>query len=872
MKRPLTPGLLPGLVLGALFAIRLPAGAEEVPATVTIIPDKVACAAFNEASVPGLNWTSNTTKTLKLTIQAPPGTKIDESKWVTREPEGMPWESKDNTECIPAHHWDSPEFVRPATQFKVLFRGVYCEGSGGTRDWDAGVLMTDIDADADNDFAVTEENPRRRPAPPGDAEAHEEEIAEQAPVVNNRRAPGLLLGVNRGFDEADEVLRAWIQVQDRIRRQQDFEVDGIRLADPDLVEATLVQKRPPDRNGKPVKCHATLAYDRNRIRVYLVVGGAAALVAPGQSYEVDASPSIVPPTTGDRNGRVQKIGDANQLLLEGLQASPDPGADAIEVTLTPDDGSMSSRDALHYTVLDVRFIRPDNTDPKPVLGISNRVTTRDLDGTDPDNYRVEVEDATIQTGTIRRRIQLESLRPAYPGRSFEPARTLDVDLERVGTGRVFRSRHLRLVVDDPDRNSDRDQTLLVDALIDAQGGGDASVEILDQMVRGVYNHETYPAVRIRTFASVSDLDLATGTNDDNPRRIRMRVMNGSQSAPASIRLGLLKWFRRTFAQVNLAPPTPDDLTVGEMSNRQNLIAIGDAGPNPESTATGGANSRLLILCRLAGDKKPKQVEVPIQPGHTPRQVADNLVTALAAADIAGCTAATNSMRNRHRTQQQRASDVPSADVLLPITVQILQVNSSDTRIKAGLGTFSGTIPTPDLEELFVGNREARTALRNYRDGIPDNTLAVLVVPSIPQSGTANPLGFAMMPARFMREDSGEKTWRGRIPIRNAFFIEAAALSTREDRHPFAAPHEASHILLDDSHVAGDASQLMHFQAPPSNAVGAPKRIANQARSFTFKYPGAPPDPLNGLSRLASPHPVDDQEAQMRGSPFITPGF
>ena len=122
---------------------------------------------------------------------------------------------------------------------------------------------------------------------------------------------------------------------------------------------------------------------------------------------------------------------------------------------------------------------------------------------DPDTFKVEVWDPSAG-GSVN--VKLEALKPGYtadPGSgkltatSFTPfteaGRKIDAlvcDVVSAGTDNTYRSKYMRLVVDDQDFASVAGQLLLVSDLADGLGTGAAtdndSVEILDQMVRATY--------------------------------------------------------------------------------------------------------------------------------------------------------------------------------------------------------------------------------------------------------------------------------------------------------------------------------------------------------------------------------------------------
>ncbi|TVR17925.1 MAG: hypothetical protein EA401_00145, partial [Planctomycetota bacterium] len=201
----------------------------------------------------------------------------------------------DNHKCTPSKLWRSTAFPAHA-QFVAFYKGDYCTPEGDSDqgkdkqketkspppdDWVAGVIMADLDTDANNnspDF--------RRPPTLFGPEGDREEVASQAPQreggSSGERMPGLVISVNRGFHEGG-----------REELVEDFERPGIAMvddpgsqqtADPDLVAAVATLRVPRD-----VRATATLTYAAgNRILIYAVdQAGNYALVDSGVAYPYD---------------------------------------------------------------------------------------------------------------------------------------------------------------------------------------------------------------------------------------------------------------------------------------------------------------------------------------------------------------------------------------------------------------------------------------------------------------------------------------------------------------------------------------------------------------------------------------------------------
>jgi len=344
----------------------------------------------------------------------------------SRQVAQMPWMADvpvmwrpppDNPQCTRTKLWRSTAF--PAhTQFLAFYRGRFCagsndggggeggegEGGGDADEWVAGVLMADLDADADNDSQRF-----RRPPTLQGGEGDQEDVAEQAPPrpegPSDAREPGLLVCVNRGFEEGG----AAEPIEDRDRpgiAPVDRDADaarGAQTADPDLVAAVATLKVP---NPATVSAEATLTYGPGaagdeggagagegegdggngaggagegegegdegegdeedpapRILVYAVdEAGDHALIESGVAYPFEPDgPRFEPADAENPLGTFQAWGPRTDLLVEGQAPSPAAGEDAMTLTLTPANGT-ESRDRVHYTVVDIEIAYLGGTD------------------------------------------------------------------------------------------------------------------------------------------------------------------------------------------------------------------------------------------------------------------------------------------------------------------------------------------------------------------------------------------------------------------------------------------------------------------------------------------------------------------------------
>jgi hypothetical protein len=328
------------LCLGLLLGTKAWA-AQTVAQTVTISdPSNPALVGFNEGQG-GLNWTTDNTKMLDLTISGG-STDIHNSQVVSTE--GVMWNPpSDNPYCTTTKEWTTAPFV-PSTEFRSFFQGEYCSsggsgGSGSTPVWVDGVLMADLLFDSSNSSTALQRLP-------GSSDTTVDEKTKKI-------APGLILGVNKGFQEGGD--------SDIKNLKEDFKNPGITFAhsapgrfaadnlDPDLVKGTLTLKVPSEATTPP---KVTVTYDTSKISMYMVDGNNYALIQSGTAYSFNpGAPSFNSATDGNL-GSIYYFGPQNTIMIEGLKSSEGSGDGSIKVALTPANGSPSY-DELTYTVAEI---------------------------------------------------------------------------------------------------------------------------------------------------------------------------------------------------------------------------------------------------------------------------------------------------------------------------------------------------------------------------------------------------------------------------------------------------------------------------------------------------------------------------------------
>src|SRR6267142_116994 len=186
---------------------------------------------------------------------------------------------------------------------------------------------------------------------------------------------------------------------------------------------------------------------------------------------------------------------------------------------------------------------------------------------DPDSFKIEVVDPA---GPATVRVRVEAMRPilAPDGTitGHEPFTGDAADLRfilstcrKVPSGVCYRSPYLRLVTTEQDltNNPNGLQMVFVTDQADGTNGDNDKIEILDQKVRVSYTRESCPAANPNKCTARSLIEIGP-----RRRRIRMAVhvfrqavggANVGNITETMVRLRVFKWFRRVYAQAELAP-------------------------------------------------------------------------------------------------------------------------------------------------------------------------------------------------------------------------------------------------------------------------------------------------------------------------------
>lgn len=524
------------------------------------------------------------------------------------------------------------------------------------------------------------------------------------------------------------------------------------------------------------------------------------------------------------------------------------------------------------TKLNISNYRTDRAGTTAQAAFSNAFGFQQDAHDDPDTFKLEL--ISPDGGTPK--IKLEALQPSYRANGtvsghapFTGAnaagRSLTLDTQAAGTtGFRYRTRYLRLVTDTLDQAAAATQALLVSDIADGNGGANDQMEILDQNVRASYELPKCNAGSKCTLVA----ELPVG---ENKRRIRMSVtiLRTTPGGPAiggtttqMVRRRIFKWFRRAYAQTNMAPKLIGNINTVDPPSAD-MIAISDPNGTPASgvDATGSPSTLTFRLDRpplpFFGNILPAHtITVNLVAGRTPAQVCADIVAALPGG-FAG-TVYTNAQATNRAT--------PSADVIITRAdgnrVMIRSEATTDTALTIGVARVNvANVPhsAGPFAALLVSTPVARRVLRISG---ADNRLDFFVVGSLPGAR-----GVAFIPATDLAvQYRPPRLCRWSILMR-------AAMMNGADNDPFTFPHEAGHVLNDAFHADNAdpnvGTELMTGTGTSAaNAAGGSKRVSDDPVQVQYqKY-----DPAQGTP--GAWHSVNIQPTQRfrtRGAP-VTEGW
>jgi hypothetical protein len=472
------------------------------------------------------------------------------------------------------------------------------------------------------------------------------------------------------------------------------------------------------------------------------------------------------------------------------------------VRYVDDGGVPTTNSATVRSMLEVSNIRTTLQLPPGFLAVS----------TDRDSFKVEIVDSTVSGNKIPdTSVEIEAL--TNKKKRFKPRRKLNVELEKVPGTDLFRSRYLRLVVDDVDRAINPSQTLLTDWHLKRP-----KCEILGQVIRVTYKSKTCGKI---TY------EATVGNANRMSIRAYVHVLRKTPGGTGVVTLENAKMrvrrcFRRIYAQVSMAPKL---LGVRYVDPPENLIAVSDyTGAN----ATGGGSISFTIRSKKKGKKPKVQVIGPhtTVAGDTPIATANQLA-ALIRRDKKFTVRVEQNPPVLASTITQGSADLIITDPRGGrVSIEAVVATDAIQTINVGrvnIANFQGWA-LQDLSgatklDWVAGSIMQRTVLQNYDTG--SNRVDLFVVDTHAISGNR---GEAMIPGTFY---AAGKQAIAQVTM-SAFVIASTMDGTANE--PFVIGHEVGHTLLDAIH-ATQVNQMMHGAVPSANAESATKRIHETAEGF-----------------------------------------
>lgn len=457
---------------------------------------------------------------------------------------------------------------------------------------------------------------------------------------------------------------------------------------------------------------------------------------------------------------------------------------------------------------------------------------------DPDAFKVEVTDN--RTGDAKLDVVLEALHPIYVGgvvtghdlnwsSAAETAkRRLEIKVHKATPlpDQRFRSAYLRLVVDEKDQTERKKQTLLV---TDDQPN-EEQVEILDQKVRATYIIKTCPIGGAAQCRVVAEAPIGS-----NRRRIKLSVgilrrnagdatgFNGITEANLHHRV--FRWFRRVYAQANMAPKLVGlGIKLIDPPDR-NMVTVSDISGAPAHGVTSGGASPSRMSFKITSDRgvtKNVSIDIPRAPNPAarlkPSDVAALLIAQISDADFDATPFDNPASIGFSKTRN-------STDVLVKDKaggkVTISDVINTDRGANLRLATLNlNRYPDESNADYEYGSRHARQLLRNYNTGTDRMNCYV-----VGKYNDADTRGRSYTPCIKMTPEFQPKP-----EIANSCVMGSTSNSGRVmdggNNLPFTFPHEAGHALLDVGHTTVRSELMASGGTSTSNSVRATKRLCD----------------------------------------------
>ncbi|HEU0123757.1 MAG TPA: hypothetical protein VFQ91_24715 [Bryobacteraceae bacterium] len=464
---------------------------------------------------------------------------------------------------------------------------------------------------------------------------------------------------------------------------------------------------------------------------------------------------------------------------------------------------------------------------------------------DPDTFKVEVWDPAAG-GSVN--VVLEALKPVYTADPITGALTVTSyadfgDAKRKidalvcnqvssTTANTYRSKYMRLVVDEEDRDNAgvTDQVLWVSDMADGLGSGapgdNDTVEILDQMVRASYEVQRCsgsPKCKVVKTVEIGGSER---------QRVRLhfyavRQAVGGAAMPTGVSTGdvqkhlrrrTFRWYRRVFAQADLAPKLMSMNVVDPPP--ENMFCLSHSHGRPVSTS-----GVVQLDFRVKTDTRDLPVRIVFTGGETPlaagAAIAGGLPVGFSGEALA-CVRATNAVNPSCDTiiTADNGERVTLLDVQLSVgagmTVDVPRVNlmsviSDDAAVDASVAFL-----TIDMKRLLRATP------------VTDDAMHCIVVGRFSTPGLRG--------QAFTDCHLADAAFQPALPFRSSTIMayQAAGGSgfigvlDNGDTLPFTSPHESAHTLCDLVHTKPgtnhNRTQLLGTGTSPANSVTATKRL------------------------------------------------
>jgi hypothetical protein len=462
---------------------------------------------------------------------------------------------------------------------------------------------------------------------------------------------------------------------------------------------------------------------------------------------------------------------------------------------------------------------------------------------DPDTFKIEVWDPAA-AGPVN--VKLEALKPTYVafpeyGRLTVARYTEFADAARkipalvceavsTTTKNTFRSKYLRLVVDEADHAAPgcTDQLLLVTDMADGLGTGadtdNDSLEILDQVVRATYEIPRCPGSPKCKITKIVEI----GGSERQLVRVHFHAFRkdpGVDTMPTGItaadmtkhlRRRTYKWYRRVFAQADLAPKLMSLNIIDPPAENMLCLSHGHG----RAVATTGTNQ---IDFHLTTDTGDIPMQVVFAGGETPLEAGALIVSKLPtgfSGEALVCVRAASAAN-------------PACDVLIKATSGE-RVTLTEVQLSPG-ARMTVNIPRVDLMSVLSGDADLDGTTswlsvdfkRILRDiPVTDDAMHCVVVGKF---STPSLRGQAFQPCLGV-----DAPFRPDLPFRAstimAYTANSGPVLDGGDSLPFTSPHESAHTLCDLIHTKTGAShartELLGSGTSVANAVTGTKRLCD----------------------------------------------